>query len=117
MSSRDRASLVFAPGLLDGQVALVTGGGTGLGKATALELARCGATVAIAGRRADVLEQAASEIGQIGGADRLPGDGREPDGGARRVRAVLEGPGGRGRLAHHAGGQAVTPPGAVAPHG
>ena len=40
----------------------MTGGGTGLGKATALELARCGATVVIAGRRAEVLEQAVAEI-------------------------------------------------------
>src|SRR2546423_14432906 len=79
MSSRDRASLVFAPGLLEGQVALVTGGGTGLGKATALELARCGATVAIAGRRADVLQQAASEIGQIGGGAGRPRGRRGPD--------------------------------------
>src|SRR2546423_15169318 len=90
MSSRDRASLVFAPGLLEGHVALVTGGGTGLGKATALELARCGATVAIAGRRADVLEQAASEIGQIGEGDWIPGDGAEPNHAVSLVPPGLE---------------------------
>src|SRR2546426_7891988 len=93
MSSRDRASLVFAPGLLEGQVALVTGGGTGLGKATAQELTRCGATVAIAGRRADVLEQAASEIGQIGGGGRIPGGGAGPGAPTRPGRTV---PGRRG---------------------
>src|SRR5437870_693968 len=42
MSSDGGQSEIFAPGLLAGRVALVTGGGTGLGKATALELARCG---------------------------------------------------------------------------
>ena len=117
MSSRDRASLVFAPGLLDGQVALVTGGGTGLGKATALELARCGATVAIAGRRADVLEQAASEIGQIGEADWIPGDVREPDDAARLVRAVLERLGRLDVLVNNAGGQYFTPAEMIATKG
>lgn len=60
-------SQVFAKGLLCGKVALVTGGGTGLGKATAIELARCGARVTIAGRRAETLEVATRELlGAIG---------------------------------------------------
>ena len=37
----------FAPDLLHGKTALVTGGGTGMGRATAVELARCGAAVAV----------------------------------------------------------------------
>lgn len=51
----------FAAGVLKGRVALVTGGGTNLGKAAAAELAPCGASVVIAGRREDVLEAAAGE--------------------------------------------------------
>ncbi len=48
---------------LDGKTALVTGGGTGLGKAIARCLHASGATVIIAGRRADALETACNEIG------------------------------------------------------
>src|SRR5437660_7065544 len=117
MSSRENASLVFAPGLLAGQVALVTGGGTGLGKATALELARCGAAVAIAGRRAEVLEQAASEIGQIGEVDWIPGDVREPEEAARLVREVLERRARLDVLVNNAGGQYFTPAEMIATKG
>src|SRR3954470_14889753 len=53
-------SQVFAQGLLDGQVVVVTGGGSGLGRATAVELAACGATVVVAGRRQEPLDETAS---------------------------------------------------------
>src|SRR5437764_12797957 len=74
-------SRIFAPGLLDGHVALVTGGGTGLGRATAHELSRCGAAVTIAGRRTEVLEEAATEIAASAGpVDWMSGDVRSrPD--------------------------------------
>ena len=49
---------------LEGQVALVTGGGTGLGFAIASSLRAAGATVVIAGRREDVLAKACEEIGE-----------------------------------------------------
>lgn len=48
---------------LHGQVALVTGGGTGIGEAVARRLARAGAHVVVTGRRREPLERVAAEIG------------------------------------------------------
>ena len=49
---------VFAPGIFRDQVAIVTGGGSGIGLATALELVRLGARVAICGRTPAKLDAA-----------------------------------------------------------
>jgi citronellol/citronellal dehydrogenase len=112
-------SAIFAPGLLAGQVALVTGGGTGLGKATAHELARCGATVTIAGRRAEVLEAAAAEADAEGGGavDCAVGDVREHDDARRLVSTVLERHGRLDVLVNNAGGQYFTPAELIAAKG
>ena len=109
------ASRIFAGGLLREQVALVTGGGTGLGRATAAELHACGARVAIVGRRAEVLEAAASAIG-----DRcapVPGDVREESEAARIVDEVLERHGRLDVLVNNAGGQYFAPAEAIEPKG
>jgi NAD(P)-dependent dehydrogenase (short-subunit alcohol dehydrogenase family) len=58
---------VFADGIFADQVAVVTGGGTGLGRETALSLASLGASVVIAGRTAERLDEVAALIHHNGG--------------------------------------------------
>ncbi|WP_263786698.1 SDR family oxidoreductase [Salinibacter grassmerensis] len=58
----------FAPDLLADQHVVVTGGGTGLGRAMALQFADLGATVTINGRRPDPLAETVSDIEEAGGA-------------------------------------------------
>jgi citronellol/citronellal dehydrogenase len=104
-------SEIFAPGLLEGRVALVTGGGTGLGRATALELARCGAAVTIVGRRVEVLKAAAAEIeaGARAPVDWIGGDVRTREEAERLVRCVVEQRERLDVLVNNAGGQYFTP--------
>ncbi|WP_327739471.1 SDR family oxidoreductase [Streptomyces nojiriensis] len=70
------------PGTYAGQVVLVTGGGTGLGKAIAIEFARLGADLVIASRRAEQLKAAREELAAVPGAGRVTAavcDIRDPD--------------------------------------
>lgn len=109
------ASQVFADGALEGRVALVTGGGTNLGKAAAAELARCGASVVIAGRRQDVLDVAAEEIG--GRCSSVAGDIRGRGGAEEIVRSTLERHGRLDFLLNNAGGQYFVSAEAIATKG
>jgi NAD(P)-dependent dehydrogenase (short-subunit alcohol dehydrogenase family) len=64
----------------NGKVALITGGGTGIGKASAIALAREGFAVVVAGRRAELLEATAGEIEALQGrALAVPTDVGNPD--------------------------------------
>ncbi len=94
-------SEVFADGALAGLVALVTGGGTNLGKAAARELIRCGAAVMIAGRRTEVLDATAGELG----CSFVAGDIREKPDARRIVSTALERHGRLDFLLNNAGGQ------------
>ena len=65
---------------LSGNVALVTGTTSGLGRRFAIVLAACGARVALTGRRADRLEELAKEIREAGGeCEPIPFDITDPD--------------------------------------
>ncbi len=118
MSRPASRSEIFAEGALEGVSILVTGGGTGLGRESAFELARCGARVTIAGRRAEVLEQAAAElIGAAGEIDWVAGDVREPGEARRLVDSVLERRGRLDVLVNNAGGQFFSPAELIAAKG
>jgi NAD(P)-dependent dehydrogenase (short-subunit alcohol dehydrogenase family) len=100
-------SRVFADGALAGRTAIVTGGGTNLGKAAAAELLRCGASVVIAGRRQDVLEAAVAELGD--GCSWAAGDIRDAAEAERIVQTVLDRHGRLDLLLNNAGGQYFAP--------
>src|SRR5205823_14269645 len=76
----------FDPEMLDGQVAIVSGGGSGLGRATALELAACGATVVVCGRRLEPLQETVQRA-QGGRCEPVECDIREED----QVDALVDG--------------------------
>jgi len=75
---------------LDGQAALITGGGSGIGRATAVRFAAAGARVAIAGRRAERLAETAREIGAAGGEClAIPSDVVRPEDARRMVEETV----------------------------
>jgi citronellol/citronellal dehydrogenase len=88
-------------------VAVVAGGGTNLGKAAAAELMRCGAIVVIAGRRAEVLEEAPTELGDR--CSWVSADIRDRAGAERNVASALERFGRLDLVLNNAGGQNMVP--------
>jgi len=108
-------SKIFADDALAGRVAIVTGGGTNLGRAAAMELAACGADVVIAGRREEVLAEAADLIGER--CSTAAGDIREPDQAAAIVDTALERHGRLDLLVNNAGGQYFVPAEAITAKG
>ncbi len=93
-----------------GRVALVSGGGTGIGRATALELAATGAGVVVCGRRSEPLEEVREEVERLGGdCLAVAADLREEDEVDRVVGAALERFGRIDVLVNNAGGQFSAP--------
>jgi citronellol/citronellal dehydrogenase len=112
---------IFASGLFDGQTVLVTGGGSGIGLATARELAHLGASVAIAGRKLEKIDAALGVLRGDGVPDeRLLGgtcDIREPEQVAAFVGSVLDRFGRIDVLVNNAGGQFPSPAEMLSPRG
>jgi citronellol/citronellal dehydrogenase len=114
----ERRSRIFAPGLLDGQVCLVSGAGSGLGRAAALELASLGAVVVGCGRRVEPLTETASLIADGGGrGEAAATDIRDEAAVEALVDGLLERHGRLDVLVNNAGGQFLGPAEAISPKG
>ena len=114
----ERGSRIFAPGLLDGQVCVVSGAGTGMGRATALELAGLGAVVIGCGRRDEPLAETAEAVEKAGGSfEHEPLDIREGEAVDSFIVGVLERHGRLDLLVNNAGGQFMSPAEAITPKG
>ncbi|GIV98164.1 MAG: 2,4-dienoyl-CoA reductase [Herpetosiphonaceae bacterium] len=109
--------MILRENALDGQVALVTGGGTGIGKAIALTFARLGADVIIASRNMEHLAPAAEEIQALGRRCMARVcDVRDPQAVAETVDAAREW-GGVDILVNNAAGNFIVPAENLTPNG
>jgi len=108
----------FAPGLMAGRVMVVTGGGSGIGRCTAHELAALGAHVVLVGRKPEKLQAVQDEIVQDGGSASFHVcDIRQEEVVRQTVAAVVAAHGRIDGLVNNAGGQYITPLAAITAKG
>src|SRR6202046_4580195 len=109
-------SRLFSPSLLEGKTAIVSGGGSGLGREMALELARCGARVVVCGRREQPLLETVA-LCPHGLVEARACDIREEQQVDALVEQVLELHGQIDLLVNNAGGQFLAPAEDITPKG
>jgi len=101
---------VFAPGLFAGKVVVITGGGSGIGRCIAHELASLGAHTVLIGRRLEKLYETAGEIVADGGRASFHAcDIRDEEAVKSTVQAMIAVHGRIDGLVNNAGGQYITP--------
>lgn len=101
---------IFAPGLFSGQIIIVTGGGSGIGRCTAHELAALGAKVIITGRKQEKLDKTVAEIQEDGGiAASYAFDIRDEEAVKTTIKLILADYGRIHGLVNNAGGQYPMP--------
>lgn len=108
--------VTLRPEILAGQVAIVTGGGSGIGRATVLELAAAGAKVVTCGRRVEPLRDTVA-LGPAGAVEAIGCDIREEAEADALVDQVLERHGQIELLVNNAGGQFLSPAEDITPKG
>ncbi len=110
MPSPARYASVFRTGLFAGRVAIVTGGGSGIGRCTAHELASLGAKIALVGRKIEKLNTVREEIAKAAGEARCYAcDIREEGNVKQTVAAIIADFGRIDFLVNNAGGQFAAP--------
>ncbi len=111
---------IFKEGLFKGKVAVVTGGGSGIGLCTAIEFAKLGAKVAICGRKPEKLEDARKNIAEYSNLESVfasPCDIRDADAVDGFVDACIDALGPIDILFNNAGGQFPAPAQNISPKG
>jgi len=113
-----RYQSIFSPNLFTGQTIIITGGGSGIGRCTAHELASLGAHVVISGRTKETLETVKAEIEAVGGAvTAVVGNIREEEQVKALFEQVLAERGVLHGLVNNAGGQFLSPAEAISKKG